>query len=128
MDAADVRYQVDRVLQVTCSCGRKATATLLTVTVPPNPPLITKWFRAPAHWFVALTGDLKRIGDDEVIPGPFVRCPSCLRLSPPGDRTKGPLATAAENRPENFDLLDAQARWDVDKALGILDWSGDPEE
>jgi hypothetical protein len=41
---------------------------------------------------------------------------------------KGPLARAAEHRPENFLKLSMQERWDIDKKLGILDWDGDPEK
>ena len=89
-DPIGARYEVDRIFQVRCSCGETATSTLLTITfppLPPHPPKFTKWFRPPAHWFVALTGDLNRIDDGKVIEGPFVRCPACVRLSPaPGDR------------------------------------------
>jgi hypothetical protein len=41
---------------------------------------------------------------------------------------KGPLATAAERRPSNFLSLPMQERWDIDKSLGILDWSGREDE
>lgn len=82
-DAIGARYETDRILQVRCSCGKTATSTLLTITLPPDPPRVVKWFRAPAHWFVALTADLKRIDDGKAIEAPFVRCPTCLRLSPP---------------------------------------------
>jgi hypothetical protein len=40
---------------------------------------------------------------------------------------KGPLATAAEGRPENWRTLSAEEQWDIDKRLGILDWDGRPE-
>lgn len=38
------------------------------------------------------------------------------------------MARAAEQRPENFKELDPQTQWDIDKALGILDWDGSPEK
>jgi hypothetical protein len=41
---------------------------------------------------------------------------------------KGPLATAAERRPSNFKSLPPQEQWDIDKSLGILDWSGSPND
>lgn len=40
---------------------------------------------------------------------------------------KGPLASAAELRPPDFDSLSASERWAIDKALGILDWTGSPD-
>jgi len=40
---------------------------------------------------------------------------------------KGPMATAAERRPEDFLTLTMEARWAIDKELGILDWDGRPE-
>lgn len=47
---------------------------------------------------------------------------------PPLINGKGPMARAAEQRPENFKELDPQTQWDIDKALGILDWDGSPEK
>jgi hypothetical protein len=44
------------------------------------------------------------------------------RLSP-----KGPMATAAEGRPANFNELTEEQRWEIDKRLGILDWDESPE-
>lgn len=40
----------------------------------------------------------------------------------------GPLATAALRRPEGYWGLSGAEQWDIDKRLGILDWSGDPNE
>jgi hypothetical protein len=84
-DSLGATYEVDRLFQVRCSCGKGATGSPLKVTIPPDPPKVTRWFRPPAHWFVALTGDLKRIDDGKAIEGPFVRCPACLGLSPIGE-------------------------------------------
>lgn len=41
---------------------------------------------------------------------------------------KGPLARAAEHRPANFSELDEPTKWEIDRALGILDWDGDPRK
>jgi YgiT-type zinc finger domain-containing protein len=38
----------------------------------------------------------------------------------------GPLARAAETRPENFYSLSTEERWAIDKELGLLDWDGKP--
>jgi len=44
-----------------------------------------------------------------------------------GPNPKGPMATAAERRPANFNELTEEKRWEIDKHLGILDWDGSPE-
>jgi len=31
-------------------------------------------------------------------------------------------------RPSNFFQLDGQSQWDIDKALGILDWAGNEND
>ncbi len=36
----------------------------------------------------------------------------------------GRQAQAAAMRPSNFDELPEKKQWDIDKALGILDWDG----
>lgn len=38
----------------------------------------------------------------------------------------GPLARAAERRPENFYSLSTEERWAIDRTLGIVDWDGNP--
>jgi hypothetical protein len=39
----------------------------------------------------------------------------------------GPQAIiAATQRPKNYNKLTPEDQWAVDKALGILDWDGDP--
>lgn len=40
----------------------------------------------------------------------------------------GPLARAAESRPENYGKLSFEEQWQIDKMLGILDWDGDPKK
>ncbi len=39
-------------------------------------------------------------------------------------RPLGSQAQQATRRPSNYAELSAQSQWDVDKGLGILDWSG----
>jgi len=39
--------------------------------------------------------------------------------------TLGPQATLALRRPSNYFELPGEEQWNIDKALGILDWSGD---
>lgn len=48
------------------------------------------------------------------------------RLFAAHEHPLGPQAKAAEQRPANFDQLGAADQWRIDKALGILDWDGDP--
>lgn len=43
-------------------------------------------------------------------------------------RSLGPQAEAATRRPPTYCELSVQSQWDVDKKLGILDWSGSPYE
>jgi hypothetical protein len=38
------------------------------------------------------------------------------------------LALSATSRPANYCELSPQSQWDVDKRLGILDWSGEWDE
>jgi hypothetical protein len=46
----------------------------------------------------------------------------------PSEDTLGPMARAALRRPANYEYLSASQQWRIDKELGILDWSGDPNE
>ncbi len=41
------------------------------------------------------------------------------------EKPLGPQAQRATRRPANFCELGPQSQWDVDKRLGILDWTGD---
>lgn len=40
----------------------------------------------------------------------------------------GPMAEAAYKRPPNFNSLTGGEQYEIDKALGILDWDGDPSK
>lgn len=40
----------------------------------------------------------------------------------------GPQAQAAARRPSDYNELSARRQWEVDKSLGILDWSGQWDE
>lgn len=39
-----------------------------------------------------------------------------------------PMLRQALLRPENYHELSAQAQWDIDEGLGILDWFPTPED
>lgn len=43
-------------------------------------------------------------------------------------KTLGPMAQRAKLRPTEYENLSPQTQWEIDKALGILDWSGNPNE
>ena len=38
--------------------------------------------------------------------------------------TEAEMFEASFQRPKNYFKLSAQAQWDIDKELGILDWEG----
>lgn len=40
----------------------------------------------------------------------------------------GPMAEAAYKRPPNYKSLTGGEQYEIDKALGILDWDGDPSK
>jgi hypothetical protein len=40
----------------------------------------------------------------------------------------GPGTRAAQGRPAGFFNLSGERQWEIDKNLGILDWSGNPED
>ena len=44
------------------------------------------------------------------------------------DGELGPLCLQSQKRPEDFMKLAPESQWEIDKRLGILDWSGEPTE
>lgn len=66
------------------------------------------------------------------------RCPECGLLSVMGGQPHligcsrplpvpdnlGPMASAAQRRPANYNQLSGEQQWEIDKSLGILDWDG----
>ncbi len=53
---------------------------------------------------------------------------TCSKPEPVPDHELGPMATAALRRPANHNQLSGEDQWEIDKALGILDWDGDPRK
>lgn len=44
------------------------------------------------------------------------------------DGTFGSQTIASMGRPGNYGKLSSNVQWDIDKNLGILDWSGNPKD
>jgi ADP-ribose pyrophosphatase YjhB (NUDIX family) len=56
-------------------------------------------------------------------------CPFCKMRKEHQEERDHPLAVkAAQGRPPNFEELDGEAQYMIDKRLGILDWLATPEE
>lgn len=78
---ADFHFEVDEKFTVNCSCGKGATAALVSVTHDHPSVKTVRWFRGPEGWWV-------HVGEGPVlnllpISPVYVRCPECMRTSPP---------------------------------------------
>ena len=49
-------------------------------------------------------------------------------IAPRPAKQLGPMATAAQKRPANYDQLRLYEQWAIDQELGINDWDGDPSK
>lgn len=72
-DLGSMQMTFEPTREVACSCGRKASAYIITSLFVGNPPDTEprRWVRPPPGWFVWA-------GADGNTKGPFVRCDNCM--------------------------------------------------
>lgn len=103
-DAGPLRMTHEPARVVSCGCGRKGQALIMTsrFVEPPFESEVRRWVRPPPGWLVFAGDDPRRVGDGK-IEGPFFRCDECaFPRNVPSLQDPTPVASAPPPNSADF--------------------------